>query len=162
MLRSLLSAVLLLLVGVGALFYIVLRTRTMDVSDREPFRSLIGQETVLQREMQLVRVPEPLRMQGSDELWELGRALGGDQELIAHLSRGTPIALQRTLLIKGGTSGFTHAVVFGSVRVNGEVHAFAVYWGEHHVLYEDRPHWTFPEPPWEGESPAGRYELPEP
>jgi hypothetical protein len=160
MLKSLLLAVALLIVGAGFLFYIALRGRSMDVSDQAPFAALIGRELVLQRDMQLVRVPEPQRVEGSDELWEFERETGADQELIARLDRGTPITVQRARLIKGGTSGSTHALVFGTVRIDGEAHTFAVYWGEHHFLYQDRPYWTFPAPPWDMETPSDRYELP--
>lgn len=160
MLKSLLFAILLLMLGVGVLFYIALRSHKLDVSDREPFRALIGQETLLRRDMQLVRVREPERMDGSDELWERDRAVSAEQQLIAALDSGTPIVLRRAMLFKGGTSGTTHAVVFGTARVGGKKQEFAVYWGEYHFLFEERPYWTFPAAPWDRPTPQERYPLP--
>lgn len=162
MLKTLFAALVVIVLGVGLPFYIVLRHRTADVSDREPFRALMGDPMKLQRDMQLVRVPEPERIDGSDELWELARPPLDNHELLHRFSAGATVTLHRAMIRTGGTSGVSNTIVFGAVRADGTDHPFSLYWGEYHFLNQEQPYWTFPDAPWNVSSPTSRYELPTP
>jgi hypothetical protein len=146
----------------AAMLYHVLRERVLDVTQADPFRALIGTQLTLTRPMQVVQERSLDAVEGLPSLWEQERMLGDGTRRLAMAPIGTPIRIERAQLRKGGVSGFTHAFVIGTLDLGGRPQRFCFPWGQQHVLYVERPYWTFEEPPWLAHSVVGTFYLPEP
>lgn len=144
------------------LFYTALRDRVRDVSKEEPFKALIGKPLRLTRSMQVVQEPKTDAMEGLPSLWEHERTIGPSVSLISTATAGTPLTIERALLHRGGVSGITHAIVIGTLELPSGTVPFSLYWGQQHVLYVERPYWTFPMAPWQQQALSDPVFLPEP
>lgn len=155
-----------LLVGVGFLaliLYLSFRPKYKDVSDVSPFAEIVGKKITTKRKALIVAYPgEPVNKNYLNQL-EDGTAFGFDSRLptLVELPLGTEVVIDKVELHTGRVSGFTSAYLFGRVysEEKQQEYAFQYSWGEHHVIYQDKPYWDFGLAFWQEEALEGKFYI---
>jgi len=79
--------------------------------------------------------------------------------IAAEIPIGTEVTIDKVELHTSGVSGTTSAYLFGKVysEEKQQEYTFQYIWGDHHVLYENEPYWTFKLAFWQDEPLTEKY-----
>ncbi len=105
--------------------------QVLDVSQTDPFRTLIGTQLTLNRPVQMVQERSVDAAEVLPSLWEQERTFGdGGAQRLAMAPSGNSIHIERAPLRQGGVSGFTHVLVIGTLNVGGQIVQFCFPWSK--------------------------------
>ena len=155
-----------LVLGIGALafiFHLVFRPKYRDVSNEKPFLEIVNKKIVTKKPTLVLKYPGiPIKENYTFHL-EDGNSFGinSDLEVLAEIPIGTEVSIDKVELHTGRVSGTTSAYLFGIVYSadKQETYAFQCTWGDYHVLYEDKPFWTFEQAFWQDEPLTEKYYI---
>lgn len=145
-----------------AWLYLLIKSKTTDVSKEQPFNDLISHKLTTKRKAIIALNPENSTNETYPYVLEDNSNYGIDNlAIIAEIPLGTEITIHSTKLKKGGVSGTTTAYVYGNIQIKNKDYPFSYAWGNHHWLNEEKPYWTFPLSVWQDEALKDNYFLKE-
>ena len=132
---------------VAFVFYYLSLPKYRDVSNEEPFSEIVNKTLITKKEVLILQHTDVKKDENYLFHLEDGNHYGMDSglEVIAALPIGTAVTIDKVELHTNRVSGTTSAYLFGKAKSHDqkEEYTFQCNWGDHHVLYEDIPYWTF-------------------
>ncbi|MFI8605965.1 hypothetical protein ACIGCP_15980 [Cellulophaga baltica] len=85
--------------------------------------------------------------------------MNSDLEILAEIPIGAAVQIDKIELHTNRVSGTSSAYLLGKVysKEKQESYSFQYTWGDYHLLYEDKPYWTFELAFWQDEPLTEKY-----
>ncbi len=141
-------------------FYEALRTKTKDVSKKNPFNDLIGANLTLKRDIILAKNLKEFYLEQIYFLTKDEELFEGVQK-IEVIPKGTKITIESATFHTNGTSGSTTNNIVGTVLVKKLMKEiqFEYSWGSYNMICIEEPcdYWTFPLAVWQEKQDFKKY-----
>ncbi|GGG46795.1 hypothetical protein [Bizionia arctica] len=152
-----------LIVCIGFIFYFLFKPKYRNVSNEKPFSEIVNKKLITKKRALLLNPIDSSKDENYSYHLEDGTSYGMDSglEIIAEIPIATEVIIDKVELHTGRVSGTTTAYLFGKVYsedIQG-CYNFQYTWGDYHVLYEDKPYWTFPLAFWQNQPLTEKYVI---
>ena len=150
--KKVISILILVVIGIIALFFYVLTDKNRDVSRKEPYLNYINREL-------LVLHSAYLRWDEYDHIYYLLDSDVLPENTDLEIPRGATFRFNKVIHRNKAVSGVSLSLWHGRLTINNTNQDIVLVWGEKHVICLEAPcgYWTYQKAPWQNKADLNKY-----
>lgn len=150
--KMIIGIVVLVFIGITALFFYVLTDKNKEVSGKEPYLNYMNRDL-------LVIHPTYLRWDEYDQIYYLPDSANTTEDSDLKLPSGAVFRFNKVIHKNKAVSGVSLSLWHGSVTIDNRNQNIILAWGEKHTICLEAPcgYWTYQKAPWQKKADLNKY-----
>lgn len=150
--KTIISVIVLIIIGVIALFFYILTDKNKEVSRKDPYLNYIN------RELTVVH-PGYLRWDEYDRVYYLLDSDTSPEDIDIEVPRGAVFRFNKVIHRTKAVSGVSLSLWHGSLTIGNKNKDIILAYGEKYIICLEAPcgYWIFPKAPWQKKADLNKY-----